>query len=509
MLWAFLQAKFASNTQQYMKKTIAILGIALTAVFTTTWQSCKKKTNDNNNNVSISTPAALSIQSGARTIEPGSSMTYDAVLVDSKGNTSAATGVTWSVNNSLGKFNGGLFTPSGSGSGTITATAVVDGKTLTAQVAVGVYLPAVFTVVPSAIVWTTNAGTIPLTTVYLGTGTVSSYSYASNNTSIASVDGSGNVTFNGTGECIITVTANGLSGNNKVYIPVLVVGMPTATLPVVRVAVNPAGAEMFRGETASFSAKAYNSSNGEVSATFTWASQDPGVATIDATGKVTAVKLGKTIITATASGITGQAEVDVLPDTAIIVTPIMASIAPNGTKKFTAQAYAVNHSNRTLNAITMPAGLKWTIPTTGIPIFDIASVNDTGLVTMNSSATVGLSTVVVASVSSLTVAEGAGLVMVSDCNCGTTTPGVSRIDVTSGTNLNLKVGGMPLTVTAQAVDAGNNAVPGATLMFCSDNMAVCTVDASSNTIIPTGVGTAVVTICNGGVQTTITVNVTL
>lgn len=470
---------------------------------------CKKKDDDNNNNNNGGSSASvLVIRSGAKTISPDEKITYEAVVVDASGNATAASGVTWSVSNSLGSFSGAQFSPSKSGNGIVTASVVVNNKTLTAQVPVGVYLPAVFTVVPSAIIWTTNAGTIPLTAVYLGTGSVSGYSYSSSDASIASVDGSGNVSFNKTGECVITVTANGISDNNKVYVPVLVVGMPTEPLPVVRVAVNPAGVELFRNETATLTAKAYNSSNAEVSATFTWASQDENIVTVDATGKVTAKNLGNTIITATASGIVGQAEVNVLPDTTIIVTPIMASISPGANKQFTAQAYAVNHSTKSLSAIAMPAGLTWEVPTTGIPMFDIASVNSTGLVTMSSSASMGLSTVVIAHVSSPTIEEGAALVMVSDCNCGTTTAGVHHINVTGGTTINASLMAGPVTVNATAVDASNNPVSGATLSLCSDNSAICTVNASDMTIIPVGPGTAIVTICNGSVSTQVTVNVT-
>ncbi|GAA4469024.1 hypothetical protein GCM10023093_27870 [Nemorincola caseinilytica] len=483
---------------------VALLVLGVTLVI-----GCKKKNDDdNNNNGGSGSASALVIRTGARTMSPDEKVTYEAVVVDSKGNATAASGVTWSVSNSLGSFSGNVFSPSNSGNGVISASVVVSGKTLTAQVPVGIYLPAVFTVVPSAIIWTTDAGTIPLTSVYLGTGTVTGYTYSSSDASIASVDGTGNVSFNKTGECVITVTANGISDNNKVYVPVLVVGMPTEPLPIVRVAVNPAGKELFRNETATFTAKAYNSSNAETSATFTWASQDESVATVDANGTVTAKSLGKTIITATASGMTGQAEVDVLPDTTIIVTPIMASIAPGGTKQFTAQAYAVNHSTKALSPIAMPAGLTWEVPTTGVPIFDIASVNSTGLVTMSSSASLGLSTVVVAHVSSPTIEEGAALVMVSDCNCGSTTPGVHHIKLTGSSTISASLMGGPVTVVAAAVDASNIPVTGATLSMCSDNMAVCTVDASNMTIVPVGPGTAVVTICNGSVSIQVTVNVT-
>lgn len=493
-----------------MKKSATILSLLVLAMTTASlWQSCKKKSDSNNSVTASGSAQALSIQTGARTIQPGSTMTYDAVLVDAKGNTTAATGVTWSVSNSLGNFSGNVFTPSGSGDGTITASVTVDGKTLTAQAPVGVYLPALFTVVPSAIIWSTNAGTISLNPVYLSTSTVSGYTYTSSNSSVVSVDGSGVVTFNGTGECVITVTANGLSGNNIVKVPVLVVGMPTVTLPVVRVAVNPSGKDLFRGETANFTAKAYNSSNSETSATFSWASQDPGIATVDATGKVTAVSLGKTVVTATASGITGQAEVDVLPDSMIVVTPFVASIGAGSSKQFTAQAYAVDHSSRSLNTISMPAGLTWTVPTTGVSMFDIATVNATGLVTMNSSAMIGMSTVVLAHVSSPTIGSGAGLVMVSDCNCGTTTAGVTHISVSNGSSINLSISGGPVVVSAQALDASNNAVSGAAINLCSDSPAVCTVDNTSHSIIGVAPGTATITVCNGGVQTTITVTVSL
>lgn len=477
--------------------------LLMVAATTLTWTGCKKKSDSS----SSATASALVIQTGARTIEPDESMTYTAVVVDSKGNTTPATNITWSVTNSLGNFTGSTFKPTGSGYGTITASTTVNGTTLTAKVAVGVYLPAVFSVVPSAIIWTTNAGTIPLSTVYLGTGSVSGYTYSSSNTAVATVEGSGVVSFAGTGECVITVTANGLSANNVVKVPVLVVGMPTATLPVARVAVNPAGAEIFRGETATFTAKAYNTANTETSATFTWASQDVAVATVSSSGVVTAVGLGQTIITATASGIVGQAEVSVLPDTTIIVTPIMASISAGGTKQFNAQAYAVNHSTKMLNAISMPTGLTWEIPTTGIAMFDIASVNSTGLVTMSSSASLGLSTVVIAHVSSHTIEPGAGLVMVSDCNCGTTTAGVHHINITGSTTISASLMAGPVAVVAAAVDASNNPIAGATVHLCSDNMAVATVDGMN--IVPVGPGTAIITVCNGDVQTTITLNVTL
>lgn len=492
-----------------MRRLVTVLALLVMGVILTV--GCKKNNDDDNNGGggSGSSSSVLVIKTGARSMAPGETIAYEAVVVDSKGNATPATGVTWSVSNSLGSFSGNTFSPSQSGSGVVTASATVNGKVITAKVPVGIYLPAVFSVVPSAIVWTTNAGTIPLTSVYLGTGSVSGYSYSSSDASVASVDGSGVVTFNKAGECVITVTANGISENNKVYVPVLVVAMPTEPLPVVRVAVNPVGVDIFRNETKALTAKAYNSANTEVASTFTWASADPAVATVDASGTVTAVGLGNTIITATASGISGQCEVNVLPDTTIIVTPIMASISAGATKQFTAQAYKVDKTTKSLSAISMPPGLTWEIPTTGVPIFDIANVNSTGLVTMKTSATVGLSTVVIAHVSSPTIEAGAALVMVSDCDCGAGTPGVQNIRINGSTTINVSLMGGPVVIDAEAVDAANMPVAGATLGMCSDNLAVASVNASALTIIPSGPGTAVITLCNGSKSAQITVNVTL
>ncbi len=490
-----------------MKKTLTILGLLAVAFATTfTWQSCKKSDSGS----SSSSDVALFIQSGAVNLEPGQAMPYTAVIVNGKGETTPAANATWTVTGdggaSIGAFSGNVFTGSGTGFGTVTAKVTTGGKELSATVPVGVYTPALFTVVPSAIVWTTGAGTIPLQPVYIGTSTITGYSYSSSNPSVATVSSTGEVSFLAAGSCLITVTGNGLSANNKVYIPVMVVGMPPITLPVTRVTVTPGGSSIFRGDNVTLSAKAFNVSGNEVSSTFTWASQDPSVATVDASGKVTALQLGSTVITATAKGVVGQAEVQVLPDTAIIVTPYMASIAPDGYKQLVAKAYTVDHSSKAVSEITMPAGLKWEVPYTG-GFFDIATVDEnTGMVHMKATSTTPfMSTIVIAHVTSPTIDPGVAVISVSDCDCGTKAAGVTHISAPASVNLNITGG--PQAVSAQALDASNNPVAGAVLKFCSDNMTVCTVDATTNQLIPVSPGNAIITVCNGDVQTTISVTV--
>ncbi len=72
----------------------------------------------------------------------------------------------------------------------------------------------------------------------------------------------------------------------------------------------------------------------------TWTSDDPAVATVDATGRVTGVSQGTTSINALAEGVEGSAEVTVLPRpvVAIEVTPTVVSVLPGDTLRLTAVA---------------------------------------------------------------------------------------------------------------------------------------------------------------------------
>jgi hypothetical protein len=83
---------------------------------------------------------------------------------------------------------------------------------------------------------------------------------------------------------------------------------PSPTPPVVASSVTvtaPAGNALKIGEAAQFTAAAKDSSGAALTRTFTWASSDPAVASVDANGSVTAKKFGTVNITATADTATG------------------------------------------------------------------------------------------------------------------------------------------------------------------------------------------------------------
>lgn len=385
-----------------MKTTIQNALLLLVIVIVTLISGCKKKDNKepdqsttNNNNTTTSANSRLVIDNGARAVPVGNTVSYTAKLINKDGTiTNLSSGVTWSSSNAnAGSFSNGVFTASAGEITIIKASYTSGGVTYTAEVPLTVQVPntSIFAVLPSAIVYEAGAGTIQLETVYIGSGSAT-YAFSSDNTGVASVSSAGVVTFVSAGQANITVAAtiNGQSSN--VIVPVLVVGAPAVPLPVAKVVVTPKNQEMFKAETQQYTAKAYDSNGNDVTAnyTFNWAvtAQDadyPMPVSINGSGLVTAINYGGAYVSATAAGITGQAELTVNPDTVIMVNPFYVSLGgfdpitmqPNPTSQnLTATTYKVdrnaykNHQTNFLSQISNPAGLTWMLPTTGVPAID-------------------------------------------------------------------------------------------------------------------------------------------
>lgn len=368
----------------------------------------------------------LVIDNGAQAVEQGKSINYSAHLVSSDGSVVNAGSVSWS--STFGSFSGTSFSFNQDTTGIVTAQVTYENVTYKASVPLSIVplkSSQIFGVVPSAIIWSTNSGPIQLNTVYFGSG--ASYSYSSDNSNIASVSNSGLVTFNAVGSTNIKVTATINGQPNVVTVPVLVVSVPEAPLPVAKVVVTPALGQLFKGETLQLTAKAYDSGGNEVTSNVSFnytvvpKIEDDGVvtnaATVSNSGLVSAVALGGAYVQVSTNGVMGQAEIVVNPDTVILVTPFFAQLGgfdpmtmtPNPTSKtFTATTYKVdrtaykNGSPNFLTAIANPAGLSWELPNTGIPeidnMFNVVTLSNATNSTVNVSAIQGKagSTVVVA-----------------------------------------------------------------------------------------------------------------
>lgn len=472
--------------------------------------ACDKTSDDNGE-----TDKVLVIDNGAVNANPDANITYTAAIIDINGNRTAATNVQWasSDNNIVTVGSGGVATIAAAGNATITATAEVDGVTLTTTAPIQIQAPALFAVVPGAILVDTEFPDIQLNTVYLGTQSPS-YTFSSSNTSVATVSSTGNVNFVGVGNCQITVSASNI--NSSYIVPVTVLGVPKVQLPVVRVVVNPDAAELLKNETATFTAKAYDFDNNEVTKTIQWSVEDNSIATVDANGVVTAQAVGETKIRATVDGVVGVADVAVYPDNVIILDPFYASIPAGGTRTFTATKHPVVRAmgQLALGQGTATNNVNWSIPSYGIPMFDIATVDANGTVTMKSNAQIGLVSVLLAEdkndpevggSASISVAIGTGG-GTGGCNCGTQAATAAAINLTSPSTVTVGFG-QTAQIQATVVDAQGNAVSGANLVYCSDNVQVADVDITGQ-ISATGFGanTANITVCHGNLSQTIVVN---
>lgn len=429
-------------TNFIFQKTFLVI-VSLALVFT----SCKK-----DGDSSDSKKYVLVIENGAQGLTLGSGVSFSAVLVGTDGQVVVPSSVSWSSSVAeAGSFTGSTFVSASATTTIITATASYEGQTYTASVPVGIHESAsLFTVVPSAIVWSTNSGSIQLETIYFGTS-AASYSFSSSNSGIASVDANGLVSFTGTGSCSITVNATIGGQSSQFVVPVLVVGDPGVDLPVSRIELTPTSGTMFRNETLQFSAKAFNSSNTDVTSgsTFEWSvvpaededgNQEPIPVSIDQTGLVSSTgAVGHAYVRVKSKGVTASAEIAVYPDTVVMVSPFHAdfggftvdpftgNITQNPTSgSFTATTYKIdrvafrnNSPNYLVNIGNLP-GLKWELPLTGIPIIDqqlnIVSISNPNSATTTISSNGGAS-------------AGATFVMAYYPNQLTIEPGVVAITV--------------------------------------------------------------------------------
>ena len=127
--------------------------------------------------------------------------------------------------------------------------------------------------------------------------------WSSGDTSVATVDASGLVTATGNGTATIAASAGSASGSAVV----------TVTQSVASVEVSPSVYELTAsGATVQLTAEALDGNgHGVAGAEFSWESSDVAVATVDASGLVTAVRGGNATITATYEEITAESVISV------------------------------------------------------------------------------------------------------------------------------------------------------------------------------------------------------
>ena len=273
--------------------------------------------------------------------------------------------------------------------------------------------------------------------------------WASSNSSVASVDASGLATGVTAGSATITATSEGHSGSGTLTVSAV-------TVPVAAVTVSPASASVTAGQTVQLTATPKDANgNALTGRTITWTSGNTSVATVSSSGLVSGLAAGSATITATSEGKSGTAAITVtavtVPVASVTVSPASASVPAGQTTQLTATPK--DSSGNTLTGRT----IAWASSNTSV-----ATVSSSGLVrgvvagsatiTATSEGKSGSSAITVTAVpvASVTVSPASATVFVSQT----------------------------LQLSATPKDANGNTLTGRTITWGSSNNAVATVSSS-------------------------------
>ena len=262
---------------------------------------------------------------------------------------------------------------------------------------------------------------------------------------------------------------------------------PTPSTPVVAsvaIAALPPGNQLFVGATATLSAVGRDAAGQVVSGrTVTWSSTTPAVATVSASGVVTALTVGSTGIGATIDGISASTTLSValVPVASVAVTPASASLLVGQTSQLAAA------TRDSVGGTLSGRAVAWSSSNTAV-----ATVSSAGLVTA-----VGAGTATITAISEGRSGTAAITVAVVPVASVAVTPSSSSLLV-----------GQASQLTATTRDSTGGTLMGRTVTWSSSNTAVATV-ASAGLVTAVGAGTAIITASSEGRSGTAAITVAL
>ena len=428
-------------------------------------------------NVAARPASAVIVSPGQVTIFAGQTVQLGALVTDDRGQVLTGQSVSFSSSNTqvATVSSSGLVTGISAGTATITATSA--GATGTAVVTVAPDPVAAVDVSPASasvvvgssvqlVATPRNVSGQPLTgrTIFWSTGSPS----------LASVSSSGLVTGLAPGNAVIVATVDGKQGSAVVQV---------RQVPVAAVTVTPATATIVVNQTITLTATPVDASGNPLSGRIIgWSSSDNAIATVSATGDVTALASGSVTITASSEGQSGTATVTVgvVPVATVSVTPSQSTLTVGQT--VTLVANPLDAAGQPLTGRTV----TWSSGSAGI-----ASVSSAGVVT----AVAAGSAVITATIDGV---NGLATVVVNPAP-----PASVTVSPSSGT---LTVG-QTVTLGATVRDAAGNVIAGAMVTWSSSDAAIATV-SSSGVVSAVAAGTATITATSGTASGTATITVT-
>ncbi|MDR2449312.1 MAG: Ig-like domain-containing protein [Prevotellaceae bacterium] len=314
--------------------------------------------------------------------------------------------VTWSSNADgiAGVDQTGLVTAVAIGAATITATSNADAtKKATCVVTVSPIAVTGVSLNKATITLGVNTTETLVATVAPANATDKTVTWSSNADGIAGVDQTGLVTAVATGAATITVTSNA-DATKKATCVVTVV---SSIVNVTDVSLDVTTADLKPGETKTLVATVAPAN--ATDKTVTWSSSADGIASVDQTGKITAVAVGAATIT-----VTSNADATKKATCVVTVSPIaVTSVSLN---KQTSALY-VNETDQ-LTVTVAPANATDKTVTWSSNADGIATVSQTGLVTA-----------VAAGVATITATSNADATKTATCAVTVTVPSTTSVNI--------------------------------------------------------------------------------
>ena len=266
----------------------------------------------------------------------GDTLRLAAEALDANGHAVAGAEFGWSSDDaSVAEVDStGLVTAAGSGTAMIAATTGEASDTAIVTVAPEVSAVAVSPAADTLVAGDTLRLAAEATDANGHAVDGAEFAWASSDTAVAAVDGSGLVTGVGAGVATVTATSSGATGGAELTVvaPVptsLAVTPDTVTLTAI-------------GETAQLAAEVRDQIGRVIEdAPVSWSSADTMVVAVDSAGLVTAIGGGTTTVTATSGEASGATSVKVM-HLSVTVSPAADTIAPGDTLRLVAEAFDEN-----------------------------------------------------------------------------------------------------------------------------------------------------------------------
>jgi uncharacterized protein YjdB len=315
--------------------------------------------------------------------------------------------------------------------------------------------------------------------------------WTSSEPTVATVNASGVVTGVTIGQATISAEGEGKIGTSVVTV---------VPAPIASISIAPDGGSLAAGATLSLTATALDAAGTVLTGrTLQWQSSNDAIATVSASGLLTALSPGTVAITVSAPG---AGENGSTPSTSVSVTVLIEPVASAVIVPSPIGVQVLQTANLTLNLFSSsgqplsPAGrtISWLSDNASV-----ATVNGTGTVTG-----VGVG---VATITATITTPGQAVTVQASVQVNVSNRPVASVVVLP--NSAVVHAGYSRQLTAVALDASNQPLPGRIIIWTTTDQTIATVDASTGVVAGVTPGSVQIRATSEGIQAAAAVTVDL